>query len=58
MYNIIKHDVYIVSLYEQTKGDHSKSLVVHYIKRGPAVELAKELKETLEQTSLRVVPQP
>ncbi|OJW53914.1 MAG: hypothetical protein BGO67_07560 [Alphaproteobacteria bacterium 41-28] len=47
---LLKHNIFIISLRQHKMGEDSRITVVHYMGRGLAFELAKALKETLDQT--------
>ncbi len=46
--SLIKNDFLILSLHQHMMGENSKIQIVHYMKQGPAVDLAKNIMETLE----------
>lgn len=45
----LKHDIFIISLHQHMMGENPRIMFVHYLGRGPALKLAKVLKEALEQ---------
>ena len=47
---LLKHNIFIISLHQHMMGEDPRIMFVHYMGRGPAFELAKALKEALEQT--------
>ncbi|HUX79389.1 MAG TPA: DUF1259 domain-containing protein, partial [Alphaproteobacteria bacterium] len=55
---LLKHNIYILSLHQNTMGEDPRAMFVHYMGRGPAFELAKALKEALEYTDFMPARDP
>ncbi len=49
---LLKHNIFITSLHQHIMEEDPRIMFVHYMGRGPAFELAKALKEVLEETNL------
>jgi len=45
---LLKHHIFIISLHQHMMRENPRIIFVHYLGRGPALELAKALKKTLE----------
>lgn len=45
---LLKHNLFIISLHQNSKGDSPKDIVVHYMGRGSLMDLSKALKEALD----------
>lgn len=45
---LLKHNLFIISLHQNSKGDGPKDIVVHYMGRGSLMDLSKALKEALD----------
>lgn len=46
---LLKHNIFVMSISQHLLGESPKYVFVHYFKRGNALELASNLKETLTQ---------